>query len=172
MRRAFTGRRSKSGRMRGERTLSLVLLCLCLGVGSTACSGTRQSAAASSSPPASAPKAHAAVPTDPDLASVMERFYQQVEGQHWKFAYAMLSPRYQRTLSQSAFVDQYADLVNPDVRLQQKTNRVVVASLFARDRLDRARRYSLEETVTLAWDGEQWVIDGVRRRSLNAADTR
>jgi hypothetical protein len=158
--------------MRGERTLSLVVVCLCLGVVLAACSGTRQSADASSPPSASAPKMQAAAPANPDLATVMERFYQQVEGQHWKFAYAMLSPRYRGTLSDSAFVDRYADLVNPDVQLQQKTDRVVVAQVRGRDRLDRARYHGFEETVTLAWDGEQWVIDDIRRRGLNAPGTR
>jgi hypothetical protein len=102
----------------------------------------------------------------------MERYYQQVEGQHWKFAYAMLSPRYRGTLSESAFADRYSDVLNPDVQLQQKTDSVVVATLGGRDRVDSGRRRAFEEKVTLAWDGEQWVIDDIRRRDVKPADTR
>ncbi len=148
--------------------MSLVLVCLCLGIALTACSGTRQSAETSPPPSAGVPQRHVAAPANPDLATVMERFYQQVEGRHWKFAYAMLSPRYRGTLRDSAFVERYVDLDNPDVRLQQKTDRVVIATLDGHDRTDRSRRRTFEETVTLAWDGEQWVIDDIRRRNLSA----
>jgi hypothetical protein len=121
-----------------------------------------------------APAAHrrAPAPANPDLATVMERFYQQVEGAHWPFAYAMLSPRYRASLSQDRFVglyDRYADL---DVSLRQFGDRVVIASLGAKERGDAPRTHRFEETTTLAWDGEDWKIERIARRDVTRAGTR
>ena len=110
------------------------------------------------------PAAHRRAPANPDLATVMERFYQQVEGAHWPFAYAMLSPRYRGSLSQDRFValyDRHSDL---DVSLRQRDDRVVVAELGATERGGTARTRRFEETTTLAWDGEDWKIDRIARR--------
>lgn len=112
------------------------------------------------------PAAHrrAPAPANPDLATVMERYYQQIEGAHWPFAYAMLSPRYRASLSQDRFValyDRYGDL---DVSLRQRDDRVVVAALGATERGGTARRHRFVETTTLAWDGEDWKIDRIARR--------
>jgi len=102
----------------------------------------------------------------------MERFYQQVEGAHWPFAYAMLSPRYRSSLSQDRFValyDRYGDL---DVSLRQHGDRVVVAMLGAKERGGAAHAHRFEETTTLAWDGEDWKIERIARRGVTPAGTR
>jgi len=115
---------------------------------------------------------HAPAPANPDLATVMERFYQQVEGAHWPFAYAMLSPRYRASLNQDRFValyDRYTDL---DVSLRQYGDRVVVAMLGANERGSPPRAHRFEETTTLAWDGEDWKIDRIARRDVTRTGTR
>ena len=116
---------------------------------------------------------HAPAPANPDLAAVMERFYQYVEGAHWPFAYAMLSPRYRASLKQDRFVatyDRYSDL---DVSLRQYGgDRIVVAMLGAKERGSPARAHRYEETTTLAWDGEDWKIDRIVRREVRPAGTR
>jgi len=94
----------------------------------------------------------------------MERFYQYVEGAHWPFAYAMLSPRYRATLSQDDFVHRYDRLADADVALRHMPGTVVTARIDGVDRADRTRRVHFEETVRLVWDGEQWAIDAIARR--------
>ena len=124
--------------------------------------------------PTVAPVAHrrAPAPANPDLATVMERFYQQIEGAHWPFAYAMLSPRYRAALNQERFVARYQRYAELDVSLRQYGDRVVVAALGAKERGSPPRAHRFEETTTLAWDGEDWKIDRVVRRELTPAGTR
>lgn len=120
------------------------------------------------------PAAHhrAPAPADPDLATVMERFYQQVEGAHWPFAYAMLSRRYRVALDQDRFVALYEGYTDLDVSLRQFGDRVVVATLGAKDRGAAPRAHRFEETTTLAWDGEDWRIDRIVRRDVTPGGTR
>jgi hypothetical protein len=115
-----------------------------------------------------APTAHrtAPAPSNPDLAAVMERFYQQVEGGHWNIADGMLSPRFRAAFGPNGVRALYAPLTDLDVSLRQTTDRTVVASLTALDRADRARKLRFEETVTLRWDGEDWTVDAIARRTL------
>ena len=137
---------------------------LCLAVLAAGCARHPGDAGAGAS--GAAAQQHEPAPADPDLAAVMERFYQQVEGGHWRFAHAMLSARYRAGVTEAALRNRYDELADLDVNLRQTTDRVVVARLDAHDRLDRARVRSVDETVTLAWDGGQWLIDGIRRRDV------
>jgi hypothetical protein len=118
----------------------------------------------------STPQPHrvaAPAPADPDLASVMERFYQHVEGAHWAFAYGMLSPRYRAIVTRQALTERYASLVNPDITLRQN-GRSITARLDAADRNDRSRTLHVQETIRLVWDGERWTIDDIARRTVTA----
>ena len=36
----------------------------------------------------------------------------------------------------------------------------------------RSRSLHFEDTMTLIWDGEQWLIDGIARRDVTPAGTR
>jgi hypothetical protein len=136
------------------------------------CTPARTTLSASTETVAPAARHHAPAPANPDLGTVMERFYQQVEGAHWSFAYAMLSPRYQAALAPDPFIARYASFADLDVSLQQYGDRVVVATIGAKERgtPPRARRFA--EKTTLAWDGEDWKIDRIERRELSAARTR
>jgi hypothetical protein len=97
-------------------------------------------------------------PSNPDLGAVLERYYGQIQGRHWSFAYAMLSPRLRATLPESAFEARYADLTNADVTVGQS------AGLRLPVRLDdTAHHTATTETVTLAWNGEDWTIDRLDR---------
>ena len=151
--------------MRADRTLPLVVLCL--AVLAPGCARRAPDA-----PPPHAARGAEPAPADPDLAGVMERFYQQVEGRHWRFAYAMLSAQYRAGRSEAELRNRYDELADLDVNLRQRTDRIVVARLVAHDRLDRARVRAVDETVTLAWDGGQWVIDAIRRRDVPLARAR
>jgi hypothetical protein len=126
--------------------------------------GERASASASAAPHAVSIRP---APTDPDLATVMERFYQQVEGGHWRFADAMLSPRLRAQLGENGLRSRYETVVNLDVTLRQTNARTVMALLAGIDRADRSHSVRFEETVTLVWDGEQWSIDALVRRPLS-----
>lgn len=128
------------------------------------CGPSRQAAESAAS---TAPQAHVRAPADPDLGTVTERFYQYVGGGHWKFAYAMLSPRYRATLTEAELMRRYENLANADVALRHTPGTVVIARLDAVDHIDRSRRVRVEEKVRLVWDGEQWTIDDIARRSLS-----
>jgi hypothetical protein len=121
-----------------------------------------------------APAAHhrAPAPANPDLETVMERFYQQIEGAHWPFAYAMLSPRYRAALRQDQFVARYDRFADLDVSLRRFGDRVVVATIAAKERGSAAPARHFEERTTLAWDGEDWRIDDIVRRDVKPAGTR
>jgi hypothetical protein len=114
----------------------------------------------------------APAPKNPDLTVVMERFYQQVTSGHWPFAYAMLSPDLRATLTQQQLVERYSDVVDPNVRARQLSDRTVVAWLDGTERGHPERALHVRETVTLAWDGEQWTIDAIERRSVSRGGTR
>ena len=157
--------------MRASRVIVVAFL-TCLGAGAGGCASPRVHADVSRGIATAAAHRHAPAPANPDLATVMERFYQQVEGAHWPFAYAMLSPRYRGTLDQERFVAQYDRYTDLDVSLRQSGDRVVVAALGAKDRGSPPRAYRFEETTTLAWDGEDWKIDRIARRDVSRAGTR
>lgn len=156
--------------MQAKRVVVVGMLAFVVAV--AGCAPRRMHAEISGGTVVPAAQRHAPAPANPDLGTVMERFYQQVEGAHWPFAYAMLSPRYRATLDQRRFValyDRYADL---DVSLRQYGDRVVVATLVAKDRGKPPRAHRFEETTTLAWDGEDWKIDRMARREVSPARTR
>ncbi len=111
--------------------------------------------------PNAARSAPAPAPADPDLGTVMERFYGDVEGRHWAIAYAMLSPRLRRSLSRSDFEARYAGFTDADAALRQTGARTVTATLSAHDGAHERR---VEERWTLAWDGEDWQLDALSRR--------
>jgi hypothetical protein len=161
--------------MRGVHLFAGVLAAVLLA--DAGCSSARRDASGSTAAATAtvAPRAHqrnVAAPANPDLGTVIERFYQQIEGEHWRFAYAMLSPRYRATLTPEEFQRRYDVLLSPDVTAQQLGGSTVVVRIDAKDRADRTRAIHLEETVKLAWDGEQWTIDRIERRSVSAASTR
>jgi len=110
---------------------------------------------------AAAPAHALPVPKDPDLGSVMERFYQQVEGQHWQFAYAMLAPAYRARHGESDLVARYGRYASFAVTLRQRSDTVVVSDIDGIDR-DRGSPQRDEELVTLAWDGADWKIADLR----------
>jgi hypothetical protein len=154
--------------MRAKR--AFVIAVLTFAAGAAGCGPPRAHMLAG---PTVAPAAHrhAPAPANPDLATLMERYYQLVEGAHWPFAYAMLSPRYRASLNQDRFVatyDRYADL---DVRIHQTSDRVVVATFGAKDRANPSRTHVFEETMTLAWDGEDWKIERIARRDVTRTGT-
>ena len=156
--------------MQVKRVVVVVMLGLVVAV--AGCAPRRMHTQISGGYDSPAPHGRAPAPVNPDLGTVMERFYQQIEGAHWPFAYAMLSPRYRATLDQDRFValyDRYADL---DVSLRQYGDRVVVARLGAKERGSPPRAHRFEETTTLAWDGEDWKIDRIARREVRPAGTR
>ncbi|HEY0394382.1 MAG TPA: hypothetical protein VGD01_07780 [Candidatus Elarobacter sp.] len=130
------------------------------------CVSTAHRTATGAATPAAGARATAPAPANPDLAAVMERFYQQVEGGHWTVADGMLSPRFRAASGPNGVRALYAPLADLDVSLRQTTDRTVVASLTALDRADRARKRRFEETVTLRWDGEDWTVDAIARRAL------
>ncbi len=127
------------------------------------CAEPRDVARALRSPPA------LPAPKNPDLGTVMERFYQQLEGGHWGFAYAMLAPAYRARLSESQLTQRYSIYASFDVTLRQRSDTLVTARIEAVDR--DARPQHAEETVRLNWDGADWKIAGIRRRALSPADT-
>ncbi|MEA2721850.1 MAG: hypothetical protein QOJ39_3714 [Candidatus Eremiobacteraeota bacterium] len=128
------------------------------------CGPARHSAA--NGPASTVPQAHrrAPAPANPDLGTLTERFYQYVEGGHWQFAYAMLSARYRATLTQDELKRRYESFADADVALRQPPGTVVTARLDATDRTDHSRKLHADETLKLAWDGEQWTIDDIVRR--------
>jgi hypothetical protein len=154
--------------MRADALAPLVALACVLAV--PGCTNPRQ--ADSSSTPVPQAQRRAPAPKNPDLTDFMERFYQQVEGSHWAFAYGMLSPRYRQALTQQQLVDRYSGLVDPNVRARQLSDRTVMAWLDGTDRAHPGRALHLTEMVTLAWDGEAWTIDAIERRSVSRGDTR
>jgi hypothetical protein len=135
------------------RVLSLAATCAVLLA--TGCvSGTASSSATPAPKPA---------PSNPDLGSVLEIFYQQIEGEHWPFAYAMLSARYKARLSQSAFTDRYRDIAGLNVSVQQTSDRGADVALDGHDADHPSVPVAAVEHVRLAWDGQGWTIDAITR---------
>jgi hypothetical protein len=149
-------------RFRVLRALAVAMTVIA-AVGCTASSASRGAGGGESA----APRAHASAPApaDSDLAAVMERFYQQVEGGHWRIADGMVSPRFRAAFGENAVRTLYEPLADLDVTLRQTSPRTVVTSLTATDRNDRTRKLRFEELVKLRWDGEDWTIDSIARRA-------
>ncbi|HEV2642477.1 MAG TPA: hypothetical protein VGT98_07210 [Candidatus Elarobacter sp.] len=156
--------------MRADRALAVAALAFV--VGASGCAPHRLHTDVSAGYDSPAPHRLAPAPANPDLAGVMERFYQQIEGAHWPFAYAMLSRRYRASIGQARFVAQYSAFGDLDVSLRQHGDRVVVATIGAKERVAPARARRFEETTTLAWDGDGWTIDRIVRRDVSRAGTR
>ena len=157
--------------MRVNRSFSLTTLAVLLVA--AGCGPAHHAARDAATPAAQTQRrSPAPAPSDPDLGTVTERFYQYVEGAHWPFAYAMLSQRYRATLSQNDLKRRYEDFANADVALRQTPGTVVTARLNGVDRNDRSRRLSVEEKIKLVWDGEQWTIDDITRRDVVSPGTR
>jgi uncharacterized protein YceK len=148
--------------MRGERLLHIVALALA-AVTLGGCAGRHSDANAG--PQATAAAAERA-PQDADLAAVMERFYQQVEGEHWPFADGMLTPAFHTILGLDGVRERYKDLIDLDVTLQQTGASTVVAHVTAKERNDPARRVSFIETSRLFYVEGQWAIDSIARRDV------
>jgi hypothetical protein len=150
--------------MRVNRLFSLTTLAVLLVA--AGCGPARHAATDAATPASQKQRpSPAPAPSDPDLGTVMERFYQYVEGAHWPFAYAMLSPRYRATLTQVDLERRYENLADADVALRHSPGTVVTARLSGVDRNDRSRRVRIDETIKLVWDGEQWKIDDIARRT-------
>ncbi|HTD33090.1 MAG TPA: hypothetical protein VK665_05500 [Candidatus Elarobacter sp.] len=148
--------------MRGFRLVPVAAgaaLSVVVAVTAVACGPEHRAASAPSA--TAAPRAHRPAPSDPDLSGVIERYYELVEGAHWPFAYAMLSPRLRASLTQAEFEKRYAALIAPDVKARQVGPATAVTRIDAKDASGRARRY--DETVAFVWDGEEWKIDRITR---------
>ncbi len=164
------GARSKLDGMRTDR--AVVVAALAFVLAAAGCAPPKPTVTVSHGHVGTVAPHRAGPPANPDLASVMERFYQQIEGAHWPFAYAMLSPRYRASISQDAFVARYAGFADLDVSIRQSGDRVVVAALGAKERGTPARARRFEEKTTLTWDGEDWKIDRIARGDVSSAHTR
>ena len=97
----------------------------------------------------------------------MERFYQLIEGEHWRFADAMLTPRFRAALGAAGIRARYESLAGIDVTLQEMGPATVVAQLGGTMRNDSARRVRYIETVRLSSAGGQWAIDAIARRDVS-----
>jgi hypothetical protein len=148
--------------MRAIRLVSLAAAAAVLAAGG--CGSSRHGTGDGGASAAPQVQRRAPAPVDPDLGTVMERFYQYVQGRHWPFAYAMLSTRYRATLTQDELVRRYENLADADVALRHTPGTSVTARIDGTDRKDRSRKLHVEERVKLVWDGEQWVIDDITRR--------
>ena len=151
---------------RALRYLVLGALLVFVAGGAVACGPDRRTGTENAA--TAAPRAHRPAPGDPDLSAVTERYYELVEGAHWPYAYAMLSPRYRATLSEAEFERRYAVLAGLDVHARQATASTVVTRIDAKDAADRTRARRYEETLTFVWDGEDWKIDRIARREITA----
>jgi len=146
--------------MRVGRLLLAAAFAVVLSAGCA--SGSGGSSASASPQPA---------PTNPDLGAVLENFYQQIEDEHWSFAYAMLSARYRARLGQGAFVDRYRDIADLNVTVLQDTGRVVQVTLDGHRAGDPAKHVGGVEWVRLAWDGQEWTIDDIRRARARSRES-
>jgi hypothetical protein len=156
--------------MRGSRVFVVAALAVVIAAGG--CTPHRLRTEISGGYDSPAAHRHAPAPSNPDLETVMERFYQQVEGAHWRFAYAMLSPRYRASLDQARFVARYDRFADLDVSLRRFGDRAIVAKIAANERGSASPARRFEETTTLAWDGEDWRIDRIERRDVRPGGTR
>ncbi|MDQ6944022.1 MAG: hypothetical protein M3169_16110, partial [Candidatus Eremiobacteraeota bacterium] len=69
--------------MQAKRLVLAAVLALAV-TGACGCASHRVRTEISGGYDSPAPHRHAPAPADPDLGTVMERFYQQVEGAHWR----------------------------------------------------------------------------------------
>jgi hypothetical protein len=150
--------------MRANRLLTIAAVATVLVAGG--CGPARHAAADGAATAVPQAQHRAPAPRDPDLGTVTERFYQYVEGAHWRFAYAMLSPRYRATLTEQDLMQRYRNVGSGSVALRHTPGTVVTAVLDAADPTNAARHVRVEEKITLVWDGEQWTIDDIARRDL------
>ncbi len=160
--------------MRGLRVLSTVAIAGVLACGACSPAHRRDAAAAASSEPprslsAASPRP---APADPDLGAVLERYYQDIEGAHWSFAYAMLSPRVRATMSTNDLMDRYELFASPQITVRPTRGTSLDVWLDGNARDDPRRALHLVEHVTMVWDGEQWVIDALAPRSFTPSGTR
>jgi len=142
--------------MRGYRLTSLLLV-----VALIAGSGCTQRDAAVDAKHA-APARRASPPPNPDFTAVIERYYQQVESAHWRFAYAILSARYRRKITEAQLESLYSRFHELSVAARQTSDRTLTTALDGRDRMGR-RVPPYEEKITMDWDGEEWTIDAIAR---------
>jgi hypothetical protein len=152
--------------MRGERLLHIVAIALA-AVTLGGCGSARHADADAGPRATVVPVSQERAPQDADLAAVMERFYQQIEGEHWAFADGMLTPGFHTILGLDGIRERYKGLADLDVTLQQTGSSTVVAHLTAKDRNDPARRVSFVETTRLFYADGQWAIDSIARRELS-----
>ena len=149
--------------MRGKRLLQFAAVAVATAM-LAACTARHADAGASTT---DATATAVPGPQDTDLAAVMERFYQQVEGEHWQFADGMLTPGFHTILGLDGVRPRYQDLWNLDVSLQQTGSSTVVAHLTARHRSDPARYSSYIETARLFYTEGRWEVDSIARRDLS-----
>lgn len=109
-----------------------------------------------------APRQHLPAPSHPDLSSLVERYYQQIEGAHWTIAYAMLSERYRGSHDRPAFETSYQGTSNADINARQVGDRRELVLLRIPASANAPAR-SIRETLTFAWDGEEWKVDDITR---------
>ena len=156
--------------MRAVRLFTMVAVAAILAAGGCGPSRHAASDGAASAPPAVQRRAPA--PADPDLGTVTERFYQYVQGGHWVFAYAMLSPRYRESVTQTDLMHRYEQFADADVALRHVPGTTVTARIDGTDRRDRSRRVRIDEALKFVWDGEQWRIDDIARRDAPVTPSR
>jgi hypothetical protein len=109
-----------------------------------------------------APRQQLPPPTHPDMSSFVERYYQQIEGAHWTIAYAMLSERYRAAHDRPSFETSYRGTSNADISARQLGDRREMVRLTIPASVN-APASSLRETLTFAWDGEEWTVDDITR---------
>ena len=109
-----------------------------------------------------APRQHLPAPAHPDLSSFVERYYQQIEGSHFTIAYAMLSDRYRAAHDRSAFEASYRGTSNADISARQLDDRREAVRLTIPASANAPAR-SIRETLSFAWDGEEWTVDDITR---------
>jgi hypothetical protein len=153
--------------MRVERSFSVAVLCCALTV--AGCTGSHRDGAAAASPAPPAVAAHSPGPRDGDAAAALERYYQLISSRRWTFAYAMLTPRYRASVDERTFRSAYESLIDPDVRVTKMQDGTLRTTIDGIER--NGRRHSVEETMTVVWDGTQWQIDEIRRREVSPRRT-
>jgi hypothetical protein len=141
----------------GQRLVSMralrVLFVFVAAVALSSCTGAARS---------DAPRQRLPPPSHPDLSSIVERYYQQIEGAHWNIAYAMLSERYRAAHDRSAFETSYQGTSNADISARQLGDRRELVRLTI-PASGNAPARTIRETLTFAWDGEEWTVDDITR---------
>lgn len=140
--------------MRGLQLLTIVAVLVCLITGCV-----------------TAPHRTAPAPSNPDLGTVLERFYQQLEGGHWRYAHAMLSARYGALVSEDELRERYASFAFAEITVGQPHGMTVAVELTAPAHAGEAA-LAVRETLSLVWDGEDWKIDRITRRAIDDRSIR